>query len=138
MTAVESSNIAAIGFADGLMRVAFKNGNQYEYPGVTAEQHAAVMAAPSTGKAINALVAERAGVVQLKSGVVSPLASGGPIHSNQAEGCCAQHLNNASLSGALDKLEPFSCPKCGTEYRATAHGPLMLWQAQLDVLVFKP
>lgn len=140
MTLVESSNIAAIGFADGLMRVAFKNGNEYEYPGVTAEQHAAVMVADSKGRAINALVAELAGVVALKRTGKDSLqvAEDTPIHSTQAEGCCGKHLNKASLSGALDTLDPFSCPKCGTEYKATAHGPLMLWEAQVDVLVFKP
>lgn len=138
MTAVESSNIAAIGFADGLMRVAFKNGNEYKYPGVTAEQHAAVMAADSKGRAINALVAERAGVVALKSVVKESLTTqSGPVHSTQAEGCCGQHLNKASMAGVLDKLEPFECPKCGTQYLPKPHGPLMLWEAQVDVLVFK-
>lgn len=143
MTSVESSNISAIGYESGLMRVAFKNGKEYEYPGVTAEQYAAVMAADSKGKSINALVAELAGVVVLKKRniVLDPSLETGMrgdlVHTSQAEGCCAKHLNNASLSGALDMLAPFSCPKCGTEYRATAHGPLMLWEASVDVLVFK-
>lgn len=139
MTAVESSNIAAIGYESGLMRVAFKNGNEYEYPGVTEEQHAAVMAANSKGKAINALVDERAGVVALKRTGKDSLqvAEGGPIHSTQAEGCCAKYLDAASLSGALDTLGPFECPKCGTQYLPKPHGPLMFWEATVDVLVFK-
>lgn len=45
MTPVTSSNIAAIGFAEGRLRIRFKNGTTYEYDAVPAEAHAALMAA---------------------------------------------------------------------------------------------
>lgn len=136
MKPVESSNIVSIGYEDGLMVVRFKSGEEFQYPGVTAQQHADLMAAPSKGKALNGLIALRAGVT-LKSASKPKVSAGGPIHTSQAEGCCAKHLNNASLSGKLDKLEPFECPRCGTEYRPKVHGPLVNWEADCEVLVFR-
>jgi len=59
-------------------------------------------------------------------------------HSFAADGCCAKSLAKASLSGALDSLQPFHCAKCGTEYRAKPVGPVVNWEAQCDVVVFKP
>lgn len=47
---VESSNIAAIGWESGLLRVRFKDGVEYEYPDVSDTAHAALMAAPSKGR----------------------------------------------------------------------------------------
>jgi hypothetical protein len=62
-----------------------------------------------------------------------------PIHTSQAEGCCAKLINNASLTGALDKLleagKPFECGKCGTAYEPKVHGPLVNWEAVCDVIL---
>lgn len=137
MIEVQSSNVAAIGFDNGLMRVRFRDGAEYEYPDITEAQHADLMASPSKGKALNALITVRAGVV-LKSHRKPEVSAGGPIHVLQAEGCCAKHLNNASLAGSLDKLEPFTCPKCGTLYTPKAVGPLVNWDATVEVLIFRP
>ena len=136
MKPVDSSNIAAIGWEVDKLCVRFKDGAEYEYPGVTEKQYADLMAAPSKGRALNGLIALRAGVT-LKSAKKPEPSAGGPIHTSQAEGCCRKHINNASLSGKLDKLEPWECPKCGTIYAPKAHGPLISWEAQADVLVFK-
>jgi hypothetical protein len=140
MKPVDSSNIAAIGWEADKLCVRFKDGAEYEYPGVTEKQYADLMAAPSKGRALNGLIALRAGVT-LKSAKRAEPSAGGPIHTSQAEGCCRKLINNASLSGVLDKLlregKPFECGKCGTEYHAKAHGPLILWEASCDVLVFK-
>ena len=136
MKPVDSSNIAAIGWEVDKLCVRFKDGAEYEYPGVTEKQYADLMAAPSKGRALNGLIALRAGVT-LKSAKRAEPSAGGPIHTSQAEGCCRKLINNASLSGVLDKLEPWECPKCGTLYEPKAHGPLILWEASADVLVFK-
>ena len=135
-TPVESSNVAAIGWEADKLCVRFRDGAEYEYPGVTEQQYKDLMAAPSKRRALNGLIALRAGVT-LKSAKKAQPTSGGPIHTSQAEGCCAKLINNASLSGALDKLEPWECPKCGTVYEPKSHGPLVNWEAQCDVLVFK-
>jgi KTSC domain len=144
MKPVNSSNVAAIGYENETLSVRFKDGAEYEYPGVSQRQYDDLMSAPSKGRALNGLIAVRAGVT-LKS--KQPLAqtpeqaTARPIHTSQAEGCCAKLINNDSLSGALDKLAVsgtvWSCPKCGTEYQPKIFGPLVNWEAQADVLVFK-
>ncbi len=135
MKPVESSNIATIGWEADTLRVQFRDGKEYEYPGVTEQQYSDLIKAPSKGRALNWLIAIRAGVT-LKSSKKPEVSAGGPIHVSQAEGCCAKHINNASLSGALDKLEPWNCPKCDTEYTPKVHGPLVNWEAQTDVMIF--
>jgi hypothetical protein len=49
---VKSSNIKAVGHdpATNTLTVEFIGGDRYDYPGVTAEQHKALMAAPSIGQ----------------------------------------------------------------------------------------
>jgi hypothetical protein len=56
----------------------------------------------------------------------------------QAEGCCAKAIGKASLSGALDSLQPWECPKCGTTYWPRQEGPVVSWEARACVMVFKP
>lgn len=50
MKKVESSNIEAIGWADGTLTVHFKNGTAYSYAGVPADTHQKLMAANSVGR----------------------------------------------------------------------------------------
>ena len=56
----------------------------------------------------------------------------------QAEGCCAKHIAKASMSGALDRMQPWECPKCGTTYWPKREGPVINWEARAAVMVFKP
>ncbi|WP_428383569.1 KTSC domain-containing protein [Nevskia ramosa] len=44
-----SSNIKAVGYEAGVLRIQFASGKAYDYPGVKPEQHAELMAAPSIG-----------------------------------------------------------------------------------------
>ncbi len=50
--AVESSTISAVGYdpASKVLEVAFKNGGDYSYFGVSSKTHAEMMSAPSVGK----------------------------------------------------------------------------------------
>lgn len=52
MRPVQSSNIEEIGYdpAARHMIIHFKNGNRYRYANISAEHHAALMAAESIGK----------------------------------------------------------------------------------------
>jgi hypothetical protein len=52
MVPVTSSNVAAVGHdpASGTLRVKFKSGAIYEYSGVSAAKHQAMMASTSKGK----------------------------------------------------------------------------------------
>lgn len=56
MKAVESSNIAAIGWEDEVMVVKFVKGGEYKYHGVPEEIYKAFMAAPSKGKFFHARI----------------------------------------------------------------------------------
>lgn len=58
MTAVQSSNVAAIGHdpATRTLAVKFTNGNVYHYAGVPDETVALLRKAPSVGKALGQMV----------------------------------------------------------------------------------
>jgi hypothetical protein len=52
MLPVQSSNIQSVGYdpETRTMRVAFKGGTEYEYPGTLPDEHQALIHAPSIGK----------------------------------------------------------------------------------------
>jgi hypothetical protein len=56
MTEVESSNIKALGFEDGIMEVEFVKGGKYRYKNVPAEVFRAVRGAASVGRAFHRLI----------------------------------------------------------------------------------
>lgn len=58
MQTVESSSIKAVGHdpISSTLRVQFHNGGVYEYHGVTAEQHKALLGADSIGRHFHAHV----------------------------------------------------------------------------------
>lgn len=47
---VSSSNLASVGYEDGILEVAFKSGSVYQYIGVPEFVYDALMSAPSHGK----------------------------------------------------------------------------------------
>lgn len=51
-TPVTSSSIASVGYDDAeqVMEIEFRTGKVYQYPSVSPEKHAELMAAPSVGK----------------------------------------------------------------------------------------
>lgn len=46
----ESSNIHAVGWTDGMLKVRFKNGTEYHYYDVPEAEHKKLMDAKSVGK----------------------------------------------------------------------------------------
>lgn len=131
---VESSNIAAIGYESGTLHVRFKDGATYQYADVTEDQHVALMAAPSKGRWLKEFrLGEKVPTVKDSLTTQSP----DKFHTTQAEGCCKLHLNNASVSGQLDRAESFVCPKCGTAYTPNWHGPLALWEPDFAFAVVR-
>lgn len=52
MQNVESTNVKSVGHdaATGTMRIEFRNGGTYDFPGVSPEDHAAFLASDSKGK----------------------------------------------------------------------------------------
>lgn len=47
---VSSSNLASVGYEEGVLEVAFKSGSVYQYSGVPEFVYKALMSAPSHGK----------------------------------------------------------------------------------------
>lgn len=66
-TPVISSNLASVGYdeASQTLEVTFKNGTTYAYSRVPASEHAALMAADSHGKYLNAYIKPRYAVTKL-------------------------------------------------------------------------
>ncbi len=58
LVAVKSSNVAAIGYADGVLWVQFKSGSSYRYEKVTPVQHRALMVASSIGRAVAGITSD--------------------------------------------------------------------------------
>ena len=86
-------------------------------------------------KAVNALPYESRGTfVKLREPEPAKPAL---THTTLAEGCCANLIRKASLSGVLDRLQPWECPKCGTTYWPRKEGPLVSWEARAAVMVFR-
>lgn len=58
MRPVDSSNVEAIGYdsATKTLRVHFKNGGVYDYAGVPAEKHTALLEAKSVGGHLHRLI----------------------------------------------------------------------------------
>lgn len=53
---VSSSNLASVGYQDGILEVAFKSGSVYQYTGVPESVYDALMSAPSHGKFFAAFI----------------------------------------------------------------------------------
>lgn len=58
-------------------------------------------------------------------------------HAWITDGCCDKALRKASLSGSLNRLQPFECAKCGTTYWPRREGPVVNWEARAAAIVFK-
>lgn len=97
----------------------------------SAEQAALIV------RAVNALPADAQGsFVKLREQVNPPNVP--PLtHTSRAEGCCAKAFSRDSLSGILNSMAIFECPKCGTQYLPKREGPVVNWTARADVAVFR-
>jgi hypothetical protein len=73
-TPVTSSSIAAVGYdsARHLLEVEFVNGSIYEYQGVAAAEHQALMAADSKGRHFNQHIRDRHLHTLVRGGAPTP------------------------------------------------------------------
>lgn len=115
MVPVESSNVAAIGFSDGTLRVQFLDGAAYEYP-ATEQEHADLMAAKSKG-------AHLAKFRKRGTRVDPPTSKPERVWSRTLQGhepdeCCGEAIARALLSGKLDEAEEWTHEKCGMSWKA--------------------
>ncbi len=140
---VESSNIAAIGYAEGynLLRVQFKDGSVYDYPGVTPEIHADLMNSESKGQFLNylrnSLAISRGTRIDCKPiGEPKPTQEAPRLLQTHVEDeCCDGPLNRALRSDALDKAESWTCPKCGEIWKPELIEGLRHWSPRPVIMI---
>lgn len=58
-----------------------------------------------------------------------------PLATHDEDECCGRHISKALRSGALDKGDAWTCPKCGTEWKVTC-GPIRHWSPCPIIEVF--
>ena len=140
MVPVQSSNVASIGYSPvlSLMRVRFKNGSTYDWPGTSPEIHKLVMASESKGRAIAALGrgrrVEGPEEIKLPEPVRDAIQSR-PLNVIEPDPCCTPRFAKAAPS--LENAESWTCPKCGVEYRPVMVGPVRNWVAHVYVCLVK-
>ena len=119
----------------------------------TADEYAALMAAPSKGKWINANLKDRmipaGGVVPKpdKQYIVGEHTCEVPIKLREPERpkvlqtfdaedpCCRVPLSQAIESGRLDNAEAWWCPTCGCEHRPQMVGTIRHWAYREDCAI---
>ncbi len=136
---VESSNIAAIGYVEeyNLLRVRFKDGAVYDYPGVSPAFHAALMEAPSKAKflASRGEHGTRIGEV-LREPKPQPTPEAPRLLQTHVEDdCCDGPLNRALRSGSLDKADSFTCPKCGEIWKPEIIEGIRHWTPRPVIMI---
>lgn len=134
---VESSHIVSIGFEGGIMRVQFKDGRTFDYP-ATAEQHAAMMSAPSKGSFLHrhfkASTIAIAGDTSGDTAMSSDARSRNQTH--EPDDCCGKRISKALRDGTLDVSESWECPKCGLCWKPTIVEGLRHWAPHCPVMRF--
>jgi hypothetical protein len=141
---VESSNIAAIGYAEGynLLRVQFRDGSVYDYPGVSPEKHAGLMDSESKGHYLADCIGKGTRIDWKPIGGEKPISAAirseetKRLQSHVEDECCDGPLNRALRSGSLDTAESWTCPKCGENWKPELIGDLRHWTPRPLVAVF--
>lgn len=137
MVAVESSNVAAIGYDtnNGLMRVEFKNGVVYSYPNVEPREHTALMGAVSKGAHLARQFRNRA--TREGRPVKTEATWSRVLQSYDDDTCCGNALNAALLSGMLDEATSWVHDGCGVEWWAETIGTIKHWRPRCPVEVIR-
>ena len=62
---VESSNLATVGFSDGVLEIEFRHGGVYQYFNVPASVYEALMSAESKGKYFHQFIRDKYEFIKL-------------------------------------------------------------------------
>lgn len=153
MIAVKSSNVTEIGYAPEyrLLRVRFHNGSTYDYPDVSADRYAALMAAESKGRHLHEhfkggvrLSGESEVMPNASTGIsptgrhnamaaVSASAAATPRETFAEDDCCRARLIRADRAG----LASWDCPKCGCVWKWRMVGEVKHWYVDEAIIVFR-
>ena len=135
MIPVESSNVAAIGYHAEcrLLRVRFRDGSLYDFPGVSDLVYASIMQAPSKGSAVGALKGRGVAIepptqkpYTIKLREPAPVAAG-PLDTYDPDPCCGKRIAKMLHDGKMCSADAWVCPECGEVWEAAAVGPLRHW-----------
>lgn len=145
---VESGMIARVGYdpARALLTAVMKDGSAYDVAPVTDAEYIAFMTANSKGQHWHHVLASRATRSAGASiALREPRVIGGTGEGNAVtldtfdpdESCCGREIARAGKSGVLKSLQSWECPKCGTEWKPRAVGPVRHWEPQAAVMIFR-
>ena len=138
LTPVKSSNVAAIGYEaeTATIVVEYRDGKVYRFPDQTPEAWAALQAAESKGRAVAALGRGDWSGMTMRS--KPEVITGLQVLTEDASACCRSRWEAALDRGKLAKVEVWSCPKCGCEYRPTMAADIRVWHyAGAGAVLFK-
>ena len=139
---MQSSTVAGVAFEAGHLYVKYRNGDVYQCE-ASAADHAYLMAAPSKGQHL-ALHFRNRLKRSNESGTVTltpepKLADPKARQLNMVENdlCCSPRLNKALFTGQLDGKECWTCPRCGTDWKAFPVDQVKHWRPVVFVEVFR-
>lgn len=135
---VESSNVARLGFADGIMRVQFRNGHIYDYP-ASEKEYLALLAAPSKGRWIAANLKARQSTAREKSPEPGAVAGNAQavLQTHTPDACCTRHIIKALRFGALDTAREWTCPRCEQLWKVSEVNGVRHWEPDVAVMVLR-
>ena len=151
LTPVESSHVAAIGYleADRVLLVRYKDGSLYARLGWSPEHYAAMHAAASKGKFLNATPG--ASIPITKGGnaedsqstrAAPPLAvmdQSGPLNviDEDASPCCRSKFAEMVACG-INQTPAAECVYCGTRFLPEKIGECIYWRIIPQVAIVRP
>lgn len=137
MKVVASSNIAAVGYGDGILCIRFKSGTEHNFVDVPAEKVGLLMTAKSIGGYFAAEIKPRYRSYLAKHSadyVETRKAENAPkiLQTAQDDDCC-----KPLRSKQIASLDSWTCPKCGCEWKPTIEGAIRHWAPVESVQVFQ-
>lgn len=134
-----SSTVKAVGFDAGVLRVAFRDGSEYETE-ATIETFGAFMASPSKGSYIHQHLKGKLKRVDAlpASKPEQAIVHGVRLNSVEGDECCGPKITRALGDGKLDAINEWECPKCGMKWTPETHGDIRHWMPRPYVAVLRP
>lgn len=124
LTPIEnSSNVKAVGWEAGTLRVVYHDGKQYEAP-CDVGAFGALMAAPSKGSHIHQHfrdtlrpAGELPEPTPKSPGSIITTTERPTSSSYEHDPCCGTTIQKALASGGLNICSEWTCPKCGEKWK---------------------
>ena len=70
--------------------------------------------------------------------VTKPVNAPEILHFLPHDPCCSKHFSKVARTGAVDEVETWECPACGTTWQASRpNGTSRHWQPEVAISTFK-